>query len=99
MPLSERDQIVLYQIEHDLRAGDPKLALALAPAGVRSGERRSMLAGVLVGMTLVLAGLIAKIIILSVLGFLVLVVVAQAVTKPSTLGAARRRSAPRPPSH
>jgi len=59
-----------------------------------------VLAGVLVGVTLVLAGLVAKIIILSVLGFLVLVVVvAQAITKSPMLGAARQRSPLGHPSH
>lgn len=87
MPLSEWDQKLLDQIEHELCADDPKLAAVLVPTGLRSRASRLMttaLAGVVLGMTLVLAGLAAKMIILSVLGFVVVVAaVAHVTTKMS----------------
>jgi Flp pilus assembly protein TadB len=76
VPLSEHEQKLLDQIEQALYAEDPKFAASVRSARTRSRTRRSVLAcvlGVLVGMALVLVGLVAQIIALSVVGFVFVV--------------------------
>lgn len=76
VPLSEHEQKLLDQIEQALYAEDPKFASAVRSARSRSGTRRSIvlgLTGVVLGLGLVLVGLVAQIIALSVVGFVLVV--------------------------
>ncbi|PZS32407.1 MAG: hypothetical protein DLM58_09955 [Pseudonocardiales bacterium] len=76
MPLSEHEQKLLDQIEQALYAEDPKFASAVRSARSRSRTRRSLvlcILGVLVGLGMVLVGLVANIIVLSVVGFVLVV--------------------------
>ena len=76
VPLSEHEQRLLDEIEQALYAEDPKFASTVRSARGRSHLRRSAVlcvAGVLTGLGLVLVGLIANIIVLSVIGFVLVV--------------------------
>ncbi len=76
MPLSEHEQRLLDEIEQALYAEDPKFASAVRSARAHSRVRRSLVLcvlGVLAGLGLVLVGLLANIIVLSVVGFVLLV--------------------------
>jgi Protein of unknown function (DUF3040) len=76
VPLSEHEQRLLDQIEQALYAEDPKFASAVRSARSRSRTRRSILLcvfGVIIGLGLVLVGLLANIIVLSVVGFVLVV--------------------------
>jgi Protein of unknown function (DUF3040) len=98
MPLSEREQKSLDQIERGLRDEGPQFADVLRSAPDLSGIRRlamPALAGIAVGMTLVLAGLIVRVVILAILGFLVIVAaVAYATTKLPELRPAEENELP-----
>ncbi|WP_418956577.1 DUF3040 domain-containing protein [Streptomyces tritici] len=75
MPLSEHEQRMLEQMERALYAEDPKFATALEGSGLRTYTRRRVyqaVAGFLVGIALLMAGMIAPWIWLSVVGFLVM---------------------------
>jgi hypothetical protein len=76
VPLSDHEQRLLDQIEQALYAEDPKFASAVRSARSRSRTRRSIMLsalGVLVGLGLVLVGLVASLIVLSVVGFVIVV--------------------------
>ena len=76
MPLSEHEQRLLDEIEQALYAEDPKFASAVRSARSRSRHRTSLLTALLgigLGLGLVLVGLLATIIVLSVIGFVLLV--------------------------
>lgn len=78
MPLSEHEQRLLDEIEHALYAEDPKFASSVRGARARRRPHIRSTAllcvlGVLAGLGLVLVGLLATIIALSVVGFVVLV--------------------------
>jgi hypothetical protein len=76
VPLSEHEQRLLDEIEQALYAEDPKFASAVRSARAHSRIRRSVLLcvlGVILGLGLVLVGLLANIIALSVAGFVLLV--------------------------
>jgi hypothetical protein len=76
VPLSEHEQRLLDEIEQALYAEDPKFASAVRSARAHSRVRRSVLLcvlGVVLGLGLVLVGLLANIIALSVAGFVLLV--------------------------
>ena len=76
MPLSEHEQRLLDEIEQALYAEDPKFAQSVRSARAKSRTRRSIVlsaAGVLVGLALVLVGLVAQLIPLSVVGFVLVV--------------------------
>jgi hypothetical protein len=77
MPLSEHEQRLLDEIEQALYAEDPKFASAVRSARSRRPRLRSSLLtsvlGIVVGLALVLVGLLATIIVLSVIGFVLLV--------------------------
>jgi len=76
MPLSDHEQRLLDEIEQALYAEDPKFVSSVRSARARSGRRRALIwsaVGTLVGLGLVLVGLIASIIPLSVIGFVLLV--------------------------
>ncbi|WP_155055189.1 DUF3040 domain-containing protein [Streptomyces blattellae] len=75
MPLSEHEQRMLEQMERALYAEDPKFATALEGSGLRTYTRRRVyqaVAGFLVGIALLMAGVVAKQVWLSVVGFLVM---------------------------
>ncbi|MFJ8543244.1 DUF3040 domain-containing protein [Streptomyces sp. NPDC093586] len=75
MPLSEHEQRMLEQMERALYAEDPKFASALEGSGLRTYTRRRVyqaVAGFLVGIALLMAGMVAKQVWLSVMGFLVM---------------------------
>ncbi|MDX2596655.1 MULTISPECIES: DUF3040 domain-containing protein [Streptomyces] len=75
MPLSEHEQRMLEQMERALYAEDPKFASALEGSGLRTYTRRRVyqaVAGFLVGIALLMAGMVAKQIWVSVVGFLVM---------------------------
>jgi hypothetical protein len=76
MPLSDHEQKLLDQIEQALYAEDPKFASAVRSARSHSSLRRSIVLcvlGVLVGLGMVLVGLVANVIVLSIVGFLLVV--------------------------
>ena len=76
MPLSDHEQRLLDEIEQALYAEDPKFAASVRAARTRSRTRRSIglcVLGVVAGLALVLVGLIAQIIALSVIGFVLVV--------------------------
>jgi len=76
VPLSEHEQKLLDQIEQALYAEDPKFASAVRSARAHSSTRRSIVLcalGVVVGLCLVLVGLVANLILLSVVGFVLVV--------------------------
>ncbi|MFJ4712258.1 DUF3040 domain-containing protein [Streptomyces sp. NPDC088785] len=75
MPLSEHEQRMLEQMERALYAEDPKFATALEGSGLRTYTRRRVyqaVAGFLVGIALLMAGMVANRIWISVVGFLVM---------------------------
>ncbi|MER6996272.1 DUF3040 domain-containing protein [Streptomyces sp. NPDC000410] len=76
MPLSEHEQRMLEQMERALYAEDPKFATALEGSGLRTYTRRRVyqaVAGFLVGIALLMAGMIVQQIwLVSVVGFLVM---------------------------
>jgi hypothetical protein len=79
VPLSEHEQRLLDEIEQALYAEDPKFASSVRSARARRHRLRFRstallcVLGVLAGLGLVLVGLLANIIVLSVLGFVLLV--------------------------
>lgn len=75
VPLSEHEQRMLEQMERALYAEDPKFATALEGSGLRTYTRRRVyqaIAGFLVGIALLMAGMVAQQIWISVVGFLVM---------------------------
>ncbi|MBB1246491.1 MULTISPECIES: DUF3040 domain-containing protein [Streptomyces] len=75
MPLSEHEQRMLEQMERALYAEDPKFATALEGSELRAPSRKRVyqaVAGFLVGIALLMSGMVAQIIWVSVLGFLVM---------------------------
>ncbi len=111
MPLSEHEQRLLEQMERALYAEDPKFASSLRGKDPRSNFRRRVLlaaVGFVVGVVLLMTGLVAQVVAVSVVGFLAMLVsVFFAVTSYRTVttaaqlgvvegGAVRKpRSAPR----
>jgi hypothetical protein len=76
VPLSDHEQRLLDEIEQALYAEDPKFAASVRSARRRSRTRRSIVLcalGVVAGLALVLVGLIAEIVALSVVGFVLVV--------------------------
>ena len=96
MPLSEHEQRLLEQMERALYAEDPKFASSLRGKDPRSNFRRRLLmaiVGFVVGVVLLMTGLVAQVIVVSVLGFLLMLGSAflavtsyRAVTAASQLG-------------
>lgn len=71
MPLSEYEQRVLHQMEEQLRSDDPRFASQLAADRKFSVRRAGLGAGaVIVGLTLLVAGVASGHIWLGVLGFI-----------------------------
>ncbi|MEV6107588.1 DUF3040 domain-containing protein [Streptomyces sp. NPDC051940] len=102
MPLSEHEQRMLEQMERALYAEDPKFATALEGSGLRVYTRRRVyqaVAGFLVGIALLMAGMVAKQIWVSVVGFLVMLGCAVlAVTGWRKVGKPGEAAAAAPPS-
>lgn len=76
MPLSDHEQRLLDEIEQALYAEDPKFAASVRSARTRWRTRSSAalcVVGVVVGLALVLVGLVANIVALSVVGFVFVV--------------------------
>jgi hypothetical protein len=76
VPLSEHEQRLLDEIEQALYAEDPKFASAVRSARSKSRVRRSVLlsvAGVILGLGLVLVGLVVNVVVLSIVGFVLVV--------------------------
>jgi hypothetical protein len=103
VPLSEHEQRLLDEIEQALYAEDPKFASSVRSARAHSRIRRSVLLcvlGVVLGLGLVLVGLLANIIALSVAGFVLLVgsfgYGAQILRTRGSNNAASSPSSPRP---
>ncbi|MEU9117537.1 DUF3040 domain-containing protein [Streptomyces sp. NPDC048483] len=75
MPLSEHEQRMLEQMERALYAEDPKFATALEGSGLRTYTRRRVyqaVAGFLVGIGLLMAGMVVPMVWVGVVGFLVM---------------------------
>jgi hypothetical protein len=75
VPLSEHEQRLLEQMERALYAEDPKFASSLRGKSARSSlRRRVLLAGVgfVLGLVMLMTGLVASIIWVSVVGFLLM---------------------------
>jgi DUF3040 family protein len=75
VPLSEHEQRMLEQMERALYAEDPKFASALEGSGLRTYTRRRVyqaVVGFLVGIALLMSGVVAQQIWISVVGFLVM---------------------------
>jgi hypothetical protein len=76
VPLSEHEQRLLDQIEQALYAEDPKFASSVRSARRHSHARRSIIlavTGVVAGLAMVLVGLVTNLIVLSVVGFVLVV--------------------------
>jgi Flp pilus assembly protein TadB len=76
VPLSEHEQRLLEQIEQALYAEDPKFASAVRSGRSRGHTRRWIILatfGVLAGLSVVMVGLAAKLVVLGVLGFVLIV--------------------------
>lgn len=79
MPLSDHEQRLLEQIEQALYAEDPKFARLYRGSDVRSHYRRRVyraLAGLLIGLGVLLAGVILPLIPLGVAGFVLMLAAA-----------------------
>lgn len=75
MPLSEHEQRLLDQIERALYAEDPKFAHAVRATDPQVHYKRRLIKAVLgffVGVCLLMAGVVSKIIPISVVGFVVM---------------------------
>ncbi|MGK5532305.1 DUF3040 domain-containing protein [Streptomyces sp. URMC 129] len=75
MPLSDHEQRMLEQMERALYAEDPKFATALEGTELRTYSRKRVyqaIVGFLVGIGLLMGGMVAQFIALSVVGFLVM---------------------------
>lgn len=73
MPLSEHEQRLLEQMERALYAEDPKFASSLRGKDPRAHFRRRVLVaglGFVIGVVLLMTGLVAQVIAVSVVGFL-----------------------------
>lgn len=84
MPLSEREQRILEQLERDLTTEDPKLATAMKD-GPRASFTRVALAivGIVVGLLLLLIGVAQSQAIIGVIGFAVMLGAVVAASTPS----------------
>jgi hypothetical protein len=75
VPLSEHERRQLEQIEAALRAGDPRFAEAVRAADPRVHYRRRVIAavlGLLAGVGLLLAGVVAGVVLVAVAGLVVM---------------------------
>lgn len=86
MPLSEYEQRVLHQMEQQLRTDDPRLASSLASESRYSVRRLTIgVLLVILGLTLLVAGVATTLVWLGVLGFLAMLGgVMLGISKPRT---------------
>jgi DUF3040 family protein len=102
VPLSEHEERMLDQIERALEADDPKFAHTVRTSDPRVHyKRRAVKAalGFLLGVALLLAGVVSKIIEVGVAGFLVMLASSMwALTSWRRIGGSPSPAAPRPPS-
>ncbi|GAA4845303.1 DUF3040 domain-containing protein [Kitasatospora sp. NPDC048365] len=101
MPLSEHEQRLLEQMERALYAEDPKFASALEGTGLRTYTRRRVylaVAGFVAGIALLMGGMVAQIIWVSVVGFLVMLGCAVLAVASWRRGPAGSGAGPRPAS-
>jgi hypothetical protein len=76
VPLSDHEQRLLDEIEQALYAEDPKFAASVRAVRTRSRTRRLAVVcalGVVAGLAMVLVGLVTNLIVLSVVGFVLVV--------------------------
>jgi len=112
VPLSEHEQRQLEQIEHALYSDYPKLAQSVRSQDPRVHYKRRVVEaaiGFVIGVGLLLAGVISKIILVGVGGFLVMLACAMwaltnwrhmgGIVSGKGLGVARPQGAGRPPGH
>lgn len=107
MPLSEHEQRLLEQMERALYAEDPKFASSLRGKDPRSNFRRRIALAVIafvVGVVLLMTGLVSKLIVVSVLGFVLMLASAffavssyRGVTSAAQLGVVDPTGVRRPP--
>jgi hypothetical protein len=107
VPLSEHEQRLLEQMERALYAEDPKFASSLRGKDPRSNfRRRVLLAAVafVVGVVLLMTGLVTQVILVSLVGFLLMLASAffavtsyRAVTTAAQLGVVDPTGVRRPP--
>ncbi|WP_129839323.1 DUF3040 domain-containing protein [Streptomyces sp. RFCAC02] len=79
MPLSDHEQRMLEQMERALYAEDPKFATTLEGNELRTFTRRRVyqaIAGFVIGIGLLMGGMVAQEVWLSVVGFLIMLVCA-----------------------
>ena len=75
MPLSENEQRLLEQMERALYAEDPKFASAMRGAARRTGAARRLLlglAGVVLGLVVLLVGVAKQQVPIGVVGFVLM---------------------------
>jgi len=103
VPLSENEQRLLEQMERALYAEDPKWASAMRGAVRRSSSARRLLlgiAGVVLGLVLLLVGVAGQQVIVGIVGFLVMLAAfAYTVSsrrKPGPTGVVNRGGSVRP---
>jgi hypothetical protein len=109
VPLSEHEQRLLEQMERALYAEDPKFASSLRGKDPRSNFRRRVLLaslGFVVGVVLLMTGLVTQVVLVSVLGFVLMLASAffavtsyRAVTTAAQLGVVDPSGVRRPPQN
>lgn len=84
MPLSEREQRILEQLERELSTEDPKLATTMTE-GPRASFGRILIAvlGIVVGLLLLIVGVSQSLAIVGILGFVVMVAAVVVASMPS----------------
>lgn len=75
MPLSEYEQRVLEQLEHDL-GSDPKMGHVMSRSQKSRGHLAGAVVGVLIGLAVVLAGAMAQMPLIGVAGFAIMLAAA-----------------------
>jgi len=101
VPLSEHEQRLLEQMERALYAEDPKFASALEGTGLRTYTRRRVylaVAGFVAGIALLMGGMVAQLIWVSVVGFLVMLGCAVLAVTAWRRGPIAHTAGPRPTS-
>ncbi|MGX5359512.1 DUF3040 domain-containing protein [Kocuria sp. KH4] len=102
MPLSEHEQQLLAQLEKQLHADDPRFVTSMGSRAVRGASTRNIVLGIViavVGLLVLLGGVVLKLILLGVLGFVVMGAGVYVATlrsgKPRPEGAGGKGGAPR----
>jgi UPF0716 family protein affecting phage T7 exclusion len=97
MPLSEHEQRMLDEIERALYAEDPKFASAVRQNDLKAHRRRRLVRSLLVfvvGVGLLVAGVITSAPVLSVVGFVLMLLTGLALARGVARGAKREPTAP-----